>query len=115
MLGIENLKKLIKFGCDLTKQISTSLADGWQWTDAFAFLDEIAAAPGVVKTFPEIKKELDDLTLEERAELYAYLIEEFDLPDDKVEFFVENSIALAIAAVALVEQWKALKNPPPAE
>ena len=32
--GIENLKKIVAFGCDLTKQINQSLEDGWQWTDA---------------------------------------------------------------------------------
>lgn len=113
MYGIENLKKLIKFGCDLTKQISTSLADGWSWIDAFGFVDEVAAIPGVVKSFPAIQLELSELSTEERQELYDYLVEEFDIPNDRVEVVLENSIALAIAAVALVEQWKALKNPPP--
>lgn len=113
MYGIENLKKLIKFGCDLTKQITTALGDGWQWTDAFGFVDEIAAIPGIVKSFPAIQQELSELSPEERQELYDYLQEEFDIPNDRVEVFVENSLSLAIAAVALVEQWKALKNPPP--
>lgn len=109
MYGIENLKKLVKFGCDLTRQITTALADGWQWTDALGFINEIAAIPGVVKSIPAIQQELKDLTPEERAELYAYLVTEFELPDEKVEAFVENALALAISVLALVEQWKALQ------
>ena len=41
--GIENLKKIVAFGCDLTRQVNQSLEDGWQWTDAFSFVDEIAS------------------------------------------------------------------------
>lgn len=110
MYGIENLKKLVKFGFELTKQIATANADGWQWTDALSFVDEIAAIPGVVKSFPEIQNELSDLTKEERTELDAYVVEEFDIPNDKVEAFVEDSLQLAVAAVSLVTRWKTLKK-----
>lgn len=110
MYGIEALKKMVKFACDLTKQINSSLADGWQWTDAISFVDEISAIPGVVKSFPAIKQELADLTPEEREELHAYIVAEFDIPNDSVEAFVENALGVAINIVALVEQWKALKG-----
>lgn len=111
MFGIENLKKIVKFACDFTKEIASALADGkFQWTEAFGFVDEIMAIPGVAKSFPAAKQELADLSPEEKAELYAYVVEEFDLPNDKVEAFVENALSFAISAVALVEQWKALKK-----
>lgn len=113
IFGTENLKKLIKFGCDLTSQIASSLDDGkWSWHDAFGFVDEVAAIPGVVKSFPAIKKELSELSPEERQELYDYVKEEFSIPNDRIEVVVENSLALAISAVALVEQFNALKNAP---
>lgn len=110
MFGIENLKKLVGFGCDLAKQIASSLSDGWQWTDAFSFVDEIAAIPGVVKSFPAIKQELTDLSAEERAELHTFVVEKFDIPNDKVEAFIENALGVAINIVALVEQFKSLKK-----
>lgn len=111
--GVENLKKLIKFSCDFTEQIADALSDGkFSWTESFGFVDEVMQIPGVVKSFPAIKQELSELSPEERQELYDYLKEEFDIPNDKVELFIENSLSLAIAAVALVEQWKALKKPP---
>ena len=67
--GIENLKKIVAFGCDLTKQINQSLEDGWQWTDAFSFVDEIATIPGVVKSIPAVKQELD--AAREEQKLYT--------------------------------------------
>lgn len=107
LFGIENLKKMVKFGCDLTKQINTSLADGWQWTDALAFIDEVAAIPGVVKSLPAVKKELSELSGEEKDELTAYIVEQFDIPDDKAESMVEDALTLAITVVVMVDKWKA--------
>jgi len=111
MYGIDNLKKFVKFACDFTNQATDSLADGWQWLDATSFFDEMLQIPGIVKALPDIKQELADLTLEERDELYAYLKQEFDLPNEKLEGFVEDSIAFVLAALSLVEKWKALKTP----
>lgn len=111
--GVENLKKLIKFGCGFTKQVSVALEDGkFQWNEAFGFIDEVMEIPNVVKSFAEVKKELSELSETEIESLHAYLVEEFDLPNDAVEAFVENSVLFAISALALVEQWKALKTPP---
>lgn len=113
--GVINLKKLIKFSTDLTKQIAESLKDGWNWLDAVSFVDEITAIPGVVKSFPAIKQELSELSPEERQELHAYIVDEFDIPNDRTEIFIENSLSVAISLIALVEEWKALKkiqNPP---
>lgn len=107
--GIEALQKLVAFACALTSQITSSLADGWQWTDALSFVDEISAIPGVVKNFPAVKQELSELSAEEREQLHAYIVEKFDIPNDKVEAFVEDALGLSIHIVALVEQWKALK------
>lgn len=112
-VGVENLKRLIKFGCDVTKQLSDSLADGYQWTDLLSLVDELSQIPGVVAALPQVKAELADLSPEERTELHAYLVEEFDLPNDKVEAFIENALSFALAALALIEQWKALKNANP--
>lgn len=109
LFGIENLKKVVKFACDFTKQAATSLSDGWQWTDVFAFVDEMATVPGVIKSLPVVKKELADLSIAERAELYSYLELEFDIPNDKVEAFIEHSIQFTLSALALIDEFKALK------
>lgn len=110
-MGIENLKKLVAFACAFTKEIANALADGkFQVTEVFGFFDEIMQIPGIVKSFPEIGKEIKDLTAEERQELYLYIQEKFDLSNDATEAAIENSLNFALSAVSLVEQWKALKN-----
>lgn len=107
MFGIENVKKLVKFSCDLTKQISEALADGkFVWSEAFGFVNEVMQIPGVVKSFPDIKNELSELTPEERQELNDYFAAEFDIANDKIEAFIEHALSLAISLVALVEEWK---------
>jgi hypothetical protein len=109
MLGISNLKTLVKFSCDFTKQIATALSDGkFQWLEALGFIDEIMQIPGVVKTWPEIKLEVADLTAEERQELHAYVVTEFDIPNDRVEGFIEYALMNAVSIVAMVEGWKAI-------
>ena len=73
-------------------------------------MDEIATIPGVVKSIPAVKQELSELSLAEREELLNYIVEKFDIPNDKVEAFVEHAVAIAISMVALVEEWKSLKS-----
>lgn len=114
MLGIENLKKLIKLALSLTEQISTALADGKITTmELFGFLPELAQIPGVVKSWADISAELKDLTPEERQELLEYINEEFDIPNDQLESFIENALMNAVSLISLVEQFKTLKNPAP--
>lgn len=111
-LGIDNLKKLIKFSLDLTENISTALADGKvTTTEIFGFLPELLQVPGVVKSWKDIVAELKDLTPDERLDLHAYVADEFDIPNDKVEVFIENALLQAISMITLVEQFKAIKKP----
>ena len=112
LLGIEKLKTLTKFACDLTRQFVTSLADGWQWTDSISFLDEAIQIPGIARSFPLIKAELADLSPAERLELAEYLQEEFDIPNDKLELAIESSIMQAISLITLYEMWKDIKTVP---
>lgn len=109
--GTANIKKVVKFACDFMKQTAYALEDGkFQWTEGLSFIDELVQIPGVIKAFPELRKEIADLSLEERKELHDYIMEEFDIPNDAVETVIENSLDFAMAAATLYEQWKALKK-----
>lgn len=110
-VGIENLKKIVKFSCDFTDEIAGALADGkFKTAEIFGFFDEIMSIPGVVKSFPEVMAEIKDLTEAERNELHAYVVDEFDIPNDKVEGFIEHSIMWAFSTVSLVELFKGLRK-----
>ncbi len=113
MLGIENLKKLLQFSFDFTRELQSALADGkFRLTELIGFFDEVIQIPGVVRSWPEIKAEFADLDATERQDLYTYFQNGFDIPNDKIESFVENALMNAVSLIMLVEQWKNLKNPP---
>lgn len=105
-LGVENLKKAVKFSIELGQQFEKSGKDGWSWTDSFDFVDEAMALPGIAKAGSSIAAELKDLSNEERDELNAYVAEEFDLENDKVEGIVEDSLNIAFSIVSLVQKFR---------
>lgn len=109
MLGIEKLKTALAFALNLTEEIQKAGQDGFTWTDAFGFVDDILKVPGLIASGDQILAELKDLTMEEKEELAAYLAAEFDIPNDRVEAMVEDALKLALTVVALVNQWKELK------
>lgn len=106
MLGIENVKKFVGFALNLTEQVATSTKDGWQWNDFFAFIDEAAILPSVVKSWKDVAAELSDLTVEERTELNNYVSEEFDIESDKVEKYVEDGLAWAVSTISLIHSFR---------
>lgn len=107
MLGIDNLKKGVKFACDFTKQMAEALADKkFTWMETFGFVDELIQVPGLVKSWPELKQEVADLTEEEKTELFDYLRTEFDLPNEDLEVLVEDSLNWIVITVTLVGRWK---------
>lgn len=113
LLGIENLKKLVKFSLDLTENIASALKDGKiTTTEIFGFLPELMQVPGVVKSWKDITAELKELSPQDRQALYEYAADEFDLENKNVESFVEDALLQAISLISLVEKFKTLKQPP---
>jgi hypothetical protein len=109
MYGVENLKKAVGFGLNLTEQIEKAGRDGFTWTDFLGFIDEILQIPGIIANGDEIGRELKDLTEAEKEELISYAVAEFDIPNDKVEAIVEDALKLAFTVVAMVVKWRTIK------
>jgi hypothetical protein len=109
MYGVENLKKAVGFGLNLTEQIEKAGRDGLTWTDFLGFIDEIFQIPGIIANGDEIGRELKDLTEAEKEELISYAVAEFDIPNDKVEAIVEDALKLAFTVVAMVVKWRTIK------
>jgi hypothetical protein len=102
MAGISELKDVVKFGIG----VGEALADGVQLSDLGALLE----LPNAISGISSVPEELSDLDDEERIELINYIRDEFDLPDEKVEEFVEDSLALVIAIHKLIVKFKDLKE-----
>lgn len=110
-LGIEKLKELVKAGLGFGQKVSSDLEDKkislWE---ALGLIPNLFSIVGVVKSWADIKAEVDDLSTEERKELEDYVISEFDIPNDKVELFIEHSLSLVVSLIALAEEFKHLKD-----
>lgn len=107
---LQDLKTLLKFGFDITKQVAVSGADGWQFTDAFSFFDEVMQLPAVIKSLPGAKEAITNLSVADKSDLDEWIQSEFDIPNDKVEKFIENSLQLVTAGISLANEWKELKK-----
>lgn len=106
---LQDLKTLLKFGFDVSKQVAVSGADGWQWTDAFSFVDELMELPATIKSVPGAKEAIANLSAEDKAELDSWIAQEFDIPNEKLEVFIEHSLQMVTSGLILVTEFKALK------
>jgi hypothetical protein len=109
-VGIENLKEAVHLAISLPIQAVKTIKNKFQIFDLLAFIDEFRQLGDVIKTRKDIGAELKDLSPAERQELHDYIKEEFDIPNDKVELFIENSLAWANSTITLIEEAKNLKK-----
>lgn len=115
--GIEKSKALIKLVLDAIKQAAVAGQDGWQFTDFFGFIGLTPAINDAIKSFPQVKQELGDVSPAERSEFNTYFANEFNIPNKKVEAFIEHVLDYGMRTVthveegvALVEEFKNLKK-----
>ncbi len=104
MAGIQNLKEVVLFGCEIVNGIVKSYEDEHlDWKDIINFAPAAKAAIPAIKDVGEIPAEFEDLDEAERKELTDYVSEKFDIPDDRVEEFVEKAFRVGIQIVDLVQ------------
>lgn len=105
-LGIENLKKAVKFAIDLGEQFAESAKDGFTWKDSFSFIDELLQVPGLLSRSKDIVAELKDLSEVEKEELVAWAKDELDLEDDALEAKVEGALEFALQFLKFYSLFK---------
>ncbi len=110
MLGIENLKKAIHLAISLPIQVIESSKKKIKFLAILNFIDEFKELTQLVKERDKVVAEIKDLSPEERTELLEYIKSEFDIPDDKLESFIENAITWAFSFITLVDEAKELKK-----
>lgn len=108
-LGIDNLALLVIFGLTLTKKTLEVTADGFQPAkDLFELFPSLMQVPTVYAQADEALAELKDLDKDEEGQLNDKVQAAFDIPNDKVEFFVKHGLALGFHSMTLVNEFKAL-------
>ena len=106
-LGIDNLKMVVKFGVQLGQDVAKIFADGKVTTiEGLSLLPDLMGIQGIIQAKSDIAAEFKDLSTDERAELNAYIQEEFDLDDDVLEAKIEKSIAAALSILDLIAAFK---------
>lgn len=111
MLGTENLKKVLAFALGLGNELAKGFEDGkLSLVEGMGLADNLLAIPGLISARKEILAELKDLDAAERQELFDYVKQEFDLPDDRIEAIVEEALGLVENIVAIIYTFQQLKK-----
>ena len=107
MLGIENLKRALKFINDFTMQVAATKK--FRLTSIFSFIDDLFALGGVITEWKNIVAEYRDLDEAEKAQIVQFVKDEFDIPNDEVEAFIEDAFQWLLSTIAMVERARRLK------
>lgn len=108
--GIESLKAAVDVAISFPMQAAKTIKGKFKLIYVLAFIDEFRELAEVVADREMIVNEFKDLSPDERLAIVAHAKEKFDLPDDKVELFVENALSLGVALVTLINEAKALRK-----
>ena len=104
-MGIQQLKEVVKVGLDIGK----ALSDGIGIEDVTALLGLPAAIEGIT----DVPAEIADLDDEEKEELKQFVQDNFDLPDDDLEAFIESAISVVVDMYGLFLKFQALSDEEP--
>lgn len=108
--GIESLKAAVDVAISFPMQAAKTIKGKFKLIYVLAFIDEFRELAEVVSDREMIVNEFKDLSAEERRALVDHAKEKFDIPDDKVELFVENALSLGVSLVTLINEAKALRK-----
>jgi len=104
-MGIEDLKDVVKVGLD----IGEALSDGIGIEDVSALF----GLPDAIAGISNVPAEIADLDEAEKVELKQFVADNFDIPDDKLEEFIESAVSTVIEIYGLYVKFKALNDGDP--
>lgn len=108
--GIDTLEQAVDLAIAIPFQAAKTVKDRFQLFDILGFIDELKDLAAVIKNRKQIGLEIKDLSLDERQQLIQRIKDKFDIPNDKLEFFIEKALSWADSTVALIEEVKTLKK-----
>lgn len=110
-VGTDNLKRLLKVGLDFGKSAAKALEDKKiSFFEAIGLIPEVFSVIGVAKSWSEVQAEINDLDDDEKQEINDYVSSEFEIPNEKVEIFIEHALMNVISLNALINEFKHLKD-----
>ena len=107
MRSIEHIKTLLLFAFTFGDVLEGVMEDGkFEWQESFDFIPSMTQLPNIIKSLPEIPKELADLDDEEREQLVTFVREKFDIDNDAIEELIEYSFAFLLETYGRVLGFK---------
>lgn len=102
-MGLENIKKVLAFSFALAKAVDLARADGKiDYMDVQYLLAPALKITDAVSGAKQALLEIKDLSVEERAQLDAYIQSEFDIANEELEVKIEKGLALALHVAEFV-------------
>jgi len=101
MIGVKETKEAVIALVDLANRIDESLADGFQWTDAFNLIPALTKFPAAIDGYQQIPEEIFELDEMERSELIAEIMN-LDFDSDKSEEILEQALRVIMELGKLV-------------
>jgi hypothetical protein len=102
MAGIKELKDVVYAGL----KIGEALSDGIGIEDIGA----LTSLPAAIAGISDVPAEIADLDEAEAEELKQYVKDNFDIPDDKLEAFIEQAVETVVKIYALYLAFKAMRD-----
>ena len=105
MTDMENLKKLIGFGISVGEAVADAAHQPSTIAKITALLHLFEDAPALFDVdYSQLADEVKALTPEQLKELNTFVDEEFDIPDEEAEKFVELAVSIVIDIAGIVKK-----------
>lgn len=105
--GIKETKEIVKFGIDMGEAFDKAFSDGkFGVEDLSHFFTAFLSASDAFEGIGLVPNEIKDMSPEELLELKAYIVEEFDIANDKLEEVIEKSLSIALAIYEMIMLFK---------
>jgi len=105
--GIKELKELLKFVIEFGEAIELALADKkFEISELALLMGPLMQVGPAFEGLDLLGGEIKDLSEAEAAELKAYVAEELDLQNDKIEEVVEKALGLGVMIYNFIKLFK---------
>lgn len=113
-LGIQETLDVIRFSASFGNGLGNILEDGkFEWSEVLEFVPALTKLPTAVSGIGNVSAELLDLDETEKQQLYDTVVNEFNIPQDRTEDFIEDALKQALDLFSFVQKWF-LKSAPEA-
>jgi len=107
---MKECKEVLSFLFSLNNAYWKAIEDGSISIGDLVFLYETLKTAGpAIEGIEKVLEEFQNMTAEDLEELKAFVVQEFDIPNDAVEQVIENGVKLVLDVVGFFMKLKTMK------